>query len=56
MFAQLRQRGQIDALRAEHVGVIDLQELFGSEGFRSTENHVPGKLMLSQGLCGAPHR
>jgi hypothetical protein len=37
----LRQRGPIDALRAEHVGVIDLQELFGSEGFRSTEDHVP---------------
>jgi hypothetical protein len=36
----LRQRGTIDALRAEHVGVIDLQELFGSEGFRRTKDHV----------------
>jgi hypothetical protein len=40
LFAQLRQRGTIDALRAEHVGVIDLQELFGSEGFRRTKDHV----------------
>jgi hypothetical protein len=36
----LRQRSTIDALRAEHVGVIDLQELFGSEGFRGTKDHV----------------
>ena len=40
MFAQLRQRCTIDALRAEHVGVVDLHELFGGEGFRRTEDHV----------------
>ena len=33
-------RGTIDALRAEYVGVTDLQKLFGSEGFRRTKNHV----------------
>ena len=41
-FFCLRSRGTIDALRAEHIGVINLQELFGSEGFRRTKDHVSG--------------
>jgi len=38
---QLWQGGTVDALRAEHIGVKDQYQLFRSEGFRRTKDHVP---------------
>ena len=40
--AEMRKRGAVDALGAEHIRVIQLGELFGREGFRRTEHHVAG--------------
>jgi len=38
---QLWQGGTVEALRAEHIGVKDLDQLLRSEGFRRTKDHVP---------------
>lgn len=40
IYACLWERGAIDALRAEHVSVVDLSELLVDEGFGCTEDHV----------------
>ena len=40
LFAQSRQRGTVDPLRAKHVRVIDLQKLFRSECLRRAKYHV----------------
>jgi hypothetical protein len=42
LFAQLRQRGPVDALDAEHVDVVELGELLGRERFGRAERHVAG--------------
>jgi hypothetical protein len=36
----LRQRGAVHALRAEHIDVVELGQLFRREGFRRPEHHV----------------
>src|ERR1700722_2396036 len=41
LVAQLWERSAVNPLRAEHICVIDLQELFGSEGLCRTKDHVP---------------
>jgi hypothetical protein len=38
----LRQSSSVDALSTKHVGVVDLNELFGCESFRGAKDHVPG--------------
>lgn len=42
MFAHLRQRRPVDALRAKHVDVVEVGELFGRERFGRTKRHVAG--------------
>ena len=40
--AQLRQRGAVDPLRAQHVDVVELGKLFRSERLGRAERHVAG--------------
>ena len=40
MLAQLRERGAIDPLGAQHVDVVELRELLGGEGLGGTKGHM----------------
>ena len=40
MLTQLWERSAVNPLRAEHIGIIDLQELFGSKGLRRAKDHM----------------
>jgi hypothetical protein len=64
LFPQIRQHRAIDSLCAQHIDVVKLGELLGSEGFRWPEDHVPSvvdqhvdtSLLLDNGLDGGIHR
>ena len=40
--AHMGQRGAVEPLGSQHVGVVDVPDLFGHEGLGRSGHHVPG--------------